>query len=454
MVNDAGMNKTASSTTLQRNRLLSFRQALYDQVFTRARDALFETLDALLLCPGLGSFVELALVPVFRRRWPSLYAALADGALDRATLERTLLGQVPPRKVLVAALDSTVWPHPQARTLPERQFYPLAGAGSAIVAAHAYSLLAWVAAPGASWALPLKSDRVGAAQTATAVGAEQVRRLCQECQALPEPPLVAVPADGGYGNRHFLGAVRGQPGLVVVVRLRRDRVLYRAPGPYPGRGRPRKHGTRFVFKDPDTWGAPDQEVELVEARWGQVRLRRWNGLHEQRDAAGQLAVVLVESHREREQPPEPFWLAAEGETGTEVEPLWRWYEQRWPIEPSIRFRKQALGWTTPRFQDPQRCDRWTDLVTLAQWELYLARELVHDRPRPWEAAQAAKTPARVQAGLGALFAAIGSPTQGPQPRGKAPGWPAGRERARPPRHRVVRKRRAGKRQRPPTARAA
>jgi DDE superfamily endonuclease len=448
------MNKTAASTTLQRNRLLSFRQALYDQVLTRARAALFEALDALLLCPGLGSFAELALVPVFRRRWPSLYAALADGALDRAALERTLLAQVPARPVLVAALDSTVWPHPQARALPERQLYPLAGAGSPIVAGHDYSLLAWVAQSGSSWALPLATDRVSPAQTAAAVGAAQVRRLSQACRALPEPPLLAVAADGGYGNHHFLGAVRGQPGLIVVVRLRRDRVLYRAPGPYGGRGRPRKHGARFAFKDPESWGEPDEEIERRDERWGQVRLRRWNGLHEQRDAAGQLAVVLVETHRERERPPEPLWLAAEGETPAGVEPLWRWYEHRWPIEPSIRFRKQALGWTTPRFQDPQRCDRWTELVTVAQWELYLARELVHDRPRPWEAAQREKTPARVQAGLGALFAAIGSPTQGPQPRGKAPGWPMGRARARPERHPVVRKRRAGKRRRAPTARAA
>jgi hypothetical protein len=448
------MNKTTSSTTLQRNRLLAFRQALYDQVFTRARDALFEALDALLLGPGLSSFVELALVPVFRRRWPSLYAALAAGALDRAGLERLLLQQIPPRQVLVAALDSTVWPHPQARTLPERQLYPLAGAGSAIVAGHGYSLLAWVAAPGSSWALPLATERISPAQSAAAVGAAQVRRLGEACQALPEPPLLAVPADGGYGNRHFLGAVRGPPGLVVVVRLRRDRVLYRAPGPYGGRGRPRKHGARFAFKDPESWGAPAETVELVDARWGQVRLRRWNGLHEQRDAEGQLAVVLVESHREREEPPAPLWLAAEGETGVEVEQLWRWYEHRWPIEPSIRFRKQALGWTRPRFQEPERCKRGTDLVTVAQWELYLARELVYDRPRPWEAAQREKTPARVQAGLGALFAAIGSPAQEPQPRGKAPGWPTGRRRARPERHPVVRKRRAGKRRRAPTALAA
>jgi hypothetical protein len=453
MVNGAGMNKPAPSTTLQRNHLVSFRQALYDQIFTRARDALFEGLDALLLCPGLGSFVELALVPLFRRRWPSLYAALADGHLERARLERLLLRQIPATATVCFALDSTVWPHPQARTLPERQYYPLAGAGKPIVPGHAYSLLAWVAAPGSSWALPVSTERIAAGQTAVAVGVAQVERLCQQYQALPDPPQVVVAGDGSYGNHHFLRGVRPLP-CRVVVRLRRDRVLYRVPGPYAGRGRPRKHGARFAFKEPDTWGPPEEEWEGEDARWGKVRLRRWNGLHERADAAGTLSIVLVESHRERERPPEPLWLAAQGGAAVAVEALWRGYEHRWPIEPSIRFRKQALGWTVPRFQDPERCERWTDLVTVAQWELYLARELVHDRPRPWEAAQVEKTPARVQAGLGALFAAIGRPTQAPQPRGKARGWPPGRERERPERYPVVRKRRAGKRQRAPTARAA
>jgi hypothetical protein len=453
MVNGAGMNTPTPSTTLQRSNLLQFRQALYDQIFTRARDALFEGLDALLLCPGLGSLVELALVPVFRRRWPSLYAALADGHLERARLERLLLRQIPAAPVVCFALDSTVWPHPQARTLPERQYYPLAGAGQPIVPGHAYSLLAWVAAAGTSWALPVSAARIPPSQTAVAVGVAQVEQLCQQYQELPAPPVVVVAADGSYGNHHFLGGVRAQPCLVVV-RLRRDRVLYRAPGPYAGRGRPRKHGARFAFKEPDTWGPPDEEREVEDARWGRVRLRRWNGLHERADAAGSLSIVLVESHRERERPPAPLWLAAQGREAFGVEQLWRWYEQRWPIEPSIRFRKQALGWTRPRFQDPARCERWTDLVTVAQWELYLARELVHDRPRPWEAAQAEKTPARVQAGLGALFAAMGSPTQEPQARGKAPGWRQGHKRERPERYPVVRKRRPAKPQRAPTARAA
>jgi len=51
-----------------------------------ARDALFESGDAVLLTLALNSFVELATSPVFRQRWPSAYEASQDSRPDRAAL--------------------------------------------------------------------------------------------------------------------------------------------------------------------------------------------------------------------------------------------------------------------------------------------------------------------------------------------------------------------------------
>jgi hypothetical protein len=451
------MSQPPRSTTQQRNRLQQFRQAIYDQVFSRARDALFELLDALLVHPGVTSFAELCLAAVFRRRWPSLYAALHDGRLDLDTLEALLVAQVPPRADAVFALDSTLWPHRQAKTLAQRQLYPLHGSGRQIVPGHAYSLLSWVVERGTSWALPLSTRRVVPTQTAVSVGVAQVKALCQARQEEAPGSRSVIAADGSYGNHEFLGPLKGEPCLVVA-RLRRDRVLYRAPGAYGGRGRPRKHGERFAFKEAATWGEPAQSVEREDARWGQVRLRRWNGLHAQQDAETAFDVVQIESHREREHPPEPLWVACLGGGGATAEEIWRWYDHRWGIEPSIRFRKERLHWTLPRLQDEERCDRWTALVTLGQWELYLARDLVSDRPLPWQVAQGKKTPWRVQAGVAAVLLGMGSPARAPQTRGKALGWPPGRPRRRGERHPVVRKsprkqrKEAGKRA--PAARAA
>jgi hypothetical protein len=109
------------------------------------------------------------------------------------------------------------------------------------------------------------------------------------------------------------------------------------------------------------------------------------------------------------------------------------------VEPSIRFRKQYLYWTLPRFQTPERCDRWTMLVTLAQWQLFLVRDLVWEVRLPWQPAQENLTPERVLQSMGGLFRQLGTPAQPPQPRGKSPGWPKGRPRTRPERCRVVKK---------------
>lgn len=432
------MSQPHRSTTPQRNRLQQFRQAIYDHLFTRARDALFELLEALLVHPAVGSFAELCLASVFRRQWPSLYAALRDGKLDLDQLEQFLAAQVPATEEAVYALDTTLWPHPQARTLAQRQYYPLTGSGRPIVAGHAYSLLSWVVERGTSWALPLSVRRLRPEETAVEGGVAQVTHLCQERQRQARGSHTVIAADGSYGNHRFLSPLKDQP-CIVVARLRRDRVLYRPPGPYRGRGRPPKHGERFAFKEATSWGEPDERAEFEDARWGQVRLRRWNGLHAREDAEVTFDVVRIESHRERDRPPDPLWVACLGGRAATVGEIWRWYDHRWSIEPSIRFRKERLQWTLPRFQEAERCDRWTALVTLAQWELYLARELVADRPLPWQADQGRKTPGRVQAGVAAVLLGMGTPVAAPQKRGKSPGWPPGRVRERLPRQPVVRK---------------
>jgi hypothetical protein len=72
--------------------------------------------------------------------------------------------------------------------------------------------------------------------------------------------------------------------------------------------------------------------------------------------------------------------------------IWQAYVQRWPVEPSIRFRKQRLGWTRPQFQHKETGDRWSWLVALALWLFYLARPIVQDHPLPWQPPQQKLTP--------------------------------------------------------------
>lgn len=49
-----------------------------------------------------------------------------------------------------------------------------------------------------------------------------------------------------------------------LVRLRSNRSFYRAPGPYQGRGAPRKYGAVFKLGDPTTQGEPDASGTLQD----------------------------------------------------------------------------------------------------------------------------------------------------------------------------------------------
>src|SRR5438034_421836 len=80
-------HQTSLSADKQLNNLIEFRQASYERL-GKAKDALFELSDALMVTPCLPSLAHLSLSPLFRRRWPSVYEALQDGTPDRKALLR------------------------------------------------------------------------------------------------------------------------------------------------------------------------------------------------------------------------------------------------------------------------------------------------------------------------------------------------------------------------------
>ena len=88
----------------QSDKLIEFRQAIYRQGLTRAQDAQFKLVDALLLSPPILSFPELSLSPAFRRHSPSAYAAIEEGEQDKAWLQRYLMQQMPSRETQVFLL--------------------------------------------------------------------------------------------------------------------------------------------------------------------------------------------------------------------------------------------------------------------------------------------------------------------------------------------------------------
>jgi hypothetical protein len=427
--------KDNTVTNQELNNLIEFRQQFY-ACLTKGKDAQFQLVDALLSNMSIDSYAELSLSPLFERQWSSAYDAVENGQQQVDSLHALFCKHLPDDAPLICPLDTTVWPHPQARTLSELMYEispTKAARRHTAVVGHVYSLLGWSPQRGRSWCLGLTNERMTLDTNAIELGVQQVKQLVKRRQAAGATNLMVVPADGKYGTHLFLAPLQEQPQLAVVTRLRRDRVLYRPPPAYTGRGRPRKHGDRFAFKDETTWETPGQDISFTDERWGQVRLRGWSNLHMRQDADTEFTAIYVEVRLEQEKRPKPIWLAYLGPHPQSIRNAWLWFDHRWSIEPSIRFRKQKLHWTLPNFQTSDRCDRWSWLVEAAFWHLYLARNLVRDQPLPWQKPLTKLTPTRTLRGMSRLFGKIGTPTCPVQTRRNSPGWPTGRLRTRPQR---------------------
>ena len=331
--------------------LAAFRQELYAGLGHR-KDSLFELLDAALTAPDRSPLVRLSLGPAFRRGWPSTCDALADGSMDQLALRRLFHAHLPPSRDErpLWALDGTHWPRPAALTSPERTYERRVATGrprDGVVPAWAYQWLVAVPEPQGSWMLPLDVRRRG-----PTAGLPTTLALAQLQAALAERPPTAprpvVTLDTGYDV-----SVLAQAHLPadLLVRLAKRRRLYRAPEPYAGHGRPRKHGAAFRLHDPTTHGQADHTLTLQDPGYGRVQFDAWDGLHDEAAAADSFCVlrVQVEHLLHRAGAPAPLWLAWIGQAlPTDLLQVWRWYQRRFAIEhrqPQRPDRRLAGRWS-------------------------------------------------------------------------------------------------------------
>lgn len=421
--------------------LAAFRQGVY-ATFGRAGDALFEVADALLTAPQPRSFVELSQAPGMQRRWPSCYAALADGRIDRAALRRLFARHLPgpaPGARLALALDTSPIHRPEAATVADRTlvYAPNSPTGATpVLPGWACSTLVALPDPVSSWTYVLDTRRVPSTETATTVGTEQLTALLP---LLPERPVLV--ADGHYGTAAWVVATSGLP-CDQLLRAKRTAVLHRPAPPRTGkRGRPRLDGPRFQGSDPATHGPPDARWHGTDARGQAVTVTCWANLHLQ--ACRDVPVTAIRITRAgaagTKRDPHEAWFWWLGEALPLPETLPALYARRFSIEHGYKFDKQALLWDAPRVRTPAQFERWTDLVAVAHNQLVLARPLAAIVRRPWDARHRAASPQQVRRAMARILTQVGTPTRPPRPRGKAPGRPPGAVVRRAARHPVLRK---------------
>lgn len=435
------MKATAAMDTLDQ-----FRRAVY-QTLGRRKDSLFELMEAVLVSPVRATLVRLSLTPAFRRRWPSTCDALAEGQVKPARLRAVLHAHLPEPAGSARPLwagDGSTWPRPAAKTSLERTYAHFASPGipqDSLIVGWEYEWLWQVVEPGTSWVVPLDVRRRGPASgTPTELAIRELRAAWVRRPADAARPVALY--DSQYDPVQFARAGLGPD---VLVRLRTRRKFFGPPGPYRGRGPHPKHGHEFKLWDETTHPTPARSAEVDDPIHGRVRVDVWPEQHVQgaHDVPFTVARVQVERLPRHTKSPKPLWLAWVGrELPEALLDLWRWYTARFTAEHGFRFLKQDLGWTTVRPRDPRAADRWTWLLALVVWQLWLARGLVADRRLPWERPLPPDrlTPGRVHRALALDLPRVGTPARPVRRRGISPGRRPGQCPGPRPRYSVARRR--------------
>ncbi len=458
-----------------------FRQDLY-ALFPNSRDSLMDLLDALSGNTTAISPVALCEHPSFRRGYSALYKAIvqffqpsspASATEEKKLFQQSLLKAFPPlipaptqRKFHLFGLDATPMPRPFAKTLEDRAYIhqPNTIKGNKpINIGHLYSLLSFLPERTQTahipWSVPLSGQRVTADSNPIAVGLEQIETVLSDCPIFHHNQLSVLAADSYYSQRQFLDALCGKPNAIIVTRVRSNRVFYRQPEVVEAvkRGHCRWYGERFDLKDESIRHSPDEIVEtsLTTRRgrnlkktitcWHQMLMR---GTKEYPMHQHPFTLLRVQVTEQTTGKPvwRPMWLIVMGQRRHELTPLElaHAYQQRFDLEHMLRFGKQRLLMGSFQTPDVEHEENWVQLTLLAYMQLWAARELVDNLPRPWEKYHYKKnhhsiTPSLVQRDFYRIIRQIGTPAISPKPRGFSTGRISGNLREKRKRHPVIKK---------------
>jgi hypothetical protein len=423
------------------NTLSEFRHGVY-ACFSRARDALFNVCDALVTAVAAQSFAELALSPLMVRRWPSVYAALRDGRIERSQLQRVFaqsVPAVPTGQRLVLGIDATNIARPESPTARDRTYlyvHNLPDCTAPVTVGWSFSTLAVLPESPSSWTYVLDNARIPSEQSAGAMAAAQLAAVIPQLAA-----RALLTGDRYYGSAKFVQAT-ATIACDKLLRIPGNRVFYQAPPPRTGhRGAPKKDGAVFKCHDLATHGAPTATWTGQDEHGQRIEVAAWAGLHYKRCRTVILTVIRVtrDGASSKKRDPRVSWFIWIGLEPLPLSEVWPTYRRRFSLEHGFRLDKQDLLWTEPRFRTPEQFQRWTDVVTIAHNELVLARDTPDAQRQPWESRTRPVTPRQVRRAMPRILAQLETPASPPQPRGKSAGRACGAKVTRAARYPVVRK---------------
>ena len=460
-----------------------FREKLY-QSFDYRRDTVMDLVDAISANTTARSPVELSLSPLFSRGYSALYKGIQAYAQvsqsnstekaqkqQKAAIEARLSAigamiETPKqRKFHLFGIDVTPMPRPYAKTLEDKTiiYQPNTIKGNKpINIGHSYSILTALPPRESTghipWAIPLMVDRVKSDQTGKQVGSRQLNQIMTQKNLPWFNNWSVVVVDSDYSAKTFLSQQSQHSNLVVVTRVKSNRVFYQSPEPerVTSKGHPKWYGAKFALKDETTWHQASEVVETTfttkKGRLLKVKIRSWSDMlmRGSRDCPmHSMPFTLMQiqvSDREGKKVWKPMWLIMIGQRRHELTAIegYQAYRQRYDMEHLLRFGKQRLLLNASGTPSVEHEENWVSLSFIAYVQLWAARKLASSLPRRWERYLPQKnegflTPSQIQRDMNRIITEMGTPANSPKPRGFSYGRTKGMIQTKRTRHEVIKK---------------
>lgn len=229
---------------------------------------------------------------------------------------KALLSDIPVAQTVWISVDASNIPRPEAKTSEDRGIIHVPNLPHATkplsVGWQCSTVMLLLQLP-SSWAGILDQQRIATAQTAIEVVIAQVQALVP----LIEHPMVLV-ADRWYATADFLEACKAL-GIQVLIRLKRNRKLYRLARRTRTKGRPPLDGPLFQASQPDTMSGAQASLMSFDERGKRVTVSSWNQLHFQQARQIQMCVFQVRREGAKDSKRDPRELIVLGEkAGSEI----------------------------------------------------------------------------------------------------------------------------------------
>ena len=270
--------------------------------------------------------------------------------------------------------------------------------------------------------------------------------------------LSVLTADSVYSQRSFLFNVCKHKNLVVIARVRSNRIFYSTPPTQEEkkRGCPKKFGERFDLALEETWRPPDETTNFKsttkKGREFTVTLNAWHhmlmrGTQEEQMYRCPFTLVKVNVTDDTGcNVWKPMWLIVLGEQRERISlaEVYSCYRQRFDIEHMFRFKKQRLLMTNYQTTGVKYEENWIRLVMLSYVQLWAAKDLSKYLPRPWENNQKPNndkivSPSTVQRDFQRIISEIGKPGNSPKATCNSTGRVRGQTQTKRVKHPVIKK---------------